>query len=264
MLLEATPDTELAGEATSGDEAIELAEALQPDVILMILKMPGMGGIEATRQILSKSPSIGILVVTMVEDDDSVFAAMRAGARGYLLKGADKDEMLLAIRAVGRGEAVFGPRIAQRLIRYFADPLPKRAAQAPEEAFPELTDREREILTLIAAGWNNQEIAGQLFLSLKTVRNYVSNIFGKCKWPTGRRPSSARGKRGWAGTAGKPAGKLQQNRKKRRRPALQAKVDKPKCCLASKLFPWRNEATTGTPSGAGRATGTSRAPSRAT
>jgi DNA-binding NarL/FixJ family response regulator len=172
VLLEATPDTELAGEATNGDEVIELAKTLQPDVILMDLKMPGVGGIEATRQILSNSPSIGILVVTMVEEDDPVFAAMRAGARGYLLRGADKDEMLLAIRAVGRGEAVFGPRIAQqRLIRYFASP--------PQAIFPELTDRECEMLTLIAAGRNNQEIAGQLFLSLKTVRNYVSSIFGK-------------------------------------------------------------------------------------
>jgi DNA-binding NarL/FixJ family response regulator len=178
VLLEATPDTELAGEATNGDEVIELAKTLQPDVILMDLKMPGVGGIEATRQILSNSPSIGILVVTMVEDDDSVFAAMRAGARGYLLKGADKDEMLLAIRAVGRGEAVFGLRIAQRLIRYFASP-PQAPAQAPQAIFPELTDRECEILTLIAAGRNNQEIAGQLFLSLKTVRNYVTSIFGK-------------------------------------------------------------------------------------
>ena len=179
VLLEATPDTKLAGEAASGDEAIELVKTLQPDVILMDLKMPGTGGIEATRRILSKSPSIGILVVTMVEDDDSVFAAMRAGARGYLLKGADKDEMLLAIRAVGRGDAVFGPRIARRLIRYFADPLLPAPAQAPQAIFPELTDREREILSLIAAGRNNQEIASQLFLSLKTVRNYASSIFAK-------------------------------------------------------------------------------------
>jgi DNA-binding NarL/FixJ family response regulator len=175
VLLEATPDTELVGEATDGDEAVALAAELRPDVILMDLRMPGIGGIEATRKILSESPHIGVLVVTMVEDDDSVFAAMRAGARGYLLKGADKEEMLLAIRAVGRGEAVFGPGIARRLTQYFAP----RTRAAPRAVFPDLTDRERDILDLIAAGRNNQEIAGQLFFSLKTVRNYVSNILTK-------------------------------------------------------------------------------------
>ena len=178
VLLEATADTELVGEATDGEEAIALAQTLQPDVILMDLRMPGLGGIEATRKILSESPHVGILVVTMIEDDASVFAAMRAGARGYLLKGADKDEMLLAIRAVGRGEAIFGPGIARRLMDYFARPAPT-PTQVSRVVFPELTDREREILDLIAAGWNNEEIAGQLFLSLKTVRNYVTNIFTK-------------------------------------------------------------------------------------
>ena len=178
VMLEATPDTELVGEAADGVEAVNLAHTLRPDVILMDLRMPGLGGIEATRKILGESPQVGILVVTMIEDDDSVFAAMRAGARGYLLKGADKDEMLLAIRAVGRGEAIFGPGIARRLVQYFASHAaePKQASRV---VFPELTDREREILDLIAAGRNNQEIAGQLFLSLKTVRNYVSNILTK-------------------------------------------------------------------------------------
>jgi DNA-binding NarL/FixJ family response regulator len=178
VMLEATPDTELVGEATDGTEAIALAHTLRPDVILMDLRMPGLGGIEATREILSKNPQVGILVVTMIEDDDSVFAAMRAGARGYLLKGADKDEMLLAIRAVGRGEAIFGPGIARRLVQYFASHAAV-PAHASRQVFPELTDREREILDLIAAGRNNQEIARQLFLSLKTVRNYVSNILTK-------------------------------------------------------------------------------------
>ncbi len=178
VLLEATRDTEMVGEATDGDEAVALAAELEPDVILMDLRMPGPGGIEATRKVLAKNPQIGILVVTMVEDDDSVFAAMRAGARGYLLKGADKEEMLLAIRAVARSEAFFGPGIARRLIRYFSSP-PQAPSRAPRPIFPELTDREREILDLIAAGRNNQEIAGRLFLSLKTVRNYVSNIFAK-------------------------------------------------------------------------------------
>ncbi len=178
VLLEATPDTELIGEATDGDEVVTLAAESKPDVILMDLRMPGPGGIEATRKILSTAPDTGILVVTMVEDDDSVFAAMRAGARGYWLKGADRDEMLLAIRAVARGEAVFGPGIARRLIQYFSSPTPS-SSRTPRSIFPELTDREREILDLIAAGKNNQEIAESLFLSLKTVRNYVSNIFTK-------------------------------------------------------------------------------------
>lgn len=180
VLLEATPDMELAGEAENGDKAVELAKELRPDVILMDLKMPGTGGIEATRKILEHSPQTGILVVTMVEEDDSVFAAMRAGARGYLLKGADKEEMLLAIRAVGRGEAIFGPGIARRMIRYFSSP-PSAPTRTPRSAFPDLTDREREVLELIAAGRNNQEISNELYLSLKTVRNYVSNIFVKLR-----------------------------------------------------------------------------------
>lgn len=179
VLLEATSDAELVGEATDGDEVIALAAELLPDVILMDLRMPEPGGIEATRRILEKTPETGILVVTMVEDDDSVFAAMRAGARGYLLKGADKEEMLLAIRAVARGEAVFGPGIARRLIQYFSSPPQMVPVRTPRSIFPELTDREREILDLIAAGKNNQEIASELFLSIKTVRNYVSNIFTK-------------------------------------------------------------------------------------
>ncbi|MCA1718136.1 MAG: response regulator transcription factor [Actinobacteria bacterium] len=180
VLLEATPDTQTVGEATDSDEVVILAAELQPDVILMDLRMPGLGGIEATRKILEKTPETGVLVVTMVEDDDSVFAAMRAGARGYLLKGADKDETLAAIRAVARGEAVFGPGIARRLTRYFSEGSPgPKTVRAPRNVFPELTDREREILALIAAGKNNAEISQTLFLSLKTVRNYVSNIFAK-------------------------------------------------------------------------------------
>ena len=175
VLLEATPDTSLVGEAATGDEVVALAPTLEPDVILMDLKMPGLNGIEATRRIAGALPHVGILVVTMFEDDDSVFAAMRAGARGYLLKGADREEMLLAIRAVAHGEAIFGPAIARRLMTFFAAPTPA----APTQAFPDLTEREHEILALIAAGRNNQEIAERLFLSLKTVRNYVSNIFGK-------------------------------------------------------------------------------------
>jgi DNA-binding NarL/FixJ family response regulator len=178
VLLDNTRDTTLVGEASSGDEVVDLAATLQPDVILMDLKMPGLNGIDATRQIVQTSPHISILVVTMFEDDDSVFAALRAGARGYLLKGADKQEMLLAIRAVAGGEAILGPAIARRLMRYFAAPTTATQAQH-SQVFPDLTDREREILALMAGGWNNQDIADRLVLSLKTVRNYVSNIFSK-------------------------------------------------------------------------------------
>jgi DNA-binding NarL/FixJ family response regulator len=174
VLLDATADTELVGEADDGAQTVALAAELQPDVILMDLQMPGLGGIEATRRILHASPHVGVLVVTMYEDDDSVFAAMRAGARGYLLKGADKEEMRVAIRAVARGEAVFGPAIARRLMQYFAAPR-----QSPTYTFPDLTERERQILALLAAGRTNQEIAERLVLTLKTVRNYVSNVFAK-------------------------------------------------------------------------------------
>ncbi len=174
VLLDSMPDTEVAGEAVSGDEVISAAAALRPDVILMDIQMPGPNGIEATRQILSDNPEVGILIVTMFEDDDSVFAAMRAGARGYLLKGADQ-EMLRAIRAVARGESIFGPAIANRLIKFFSAP---RSATA-FLAFPELTEHEREVLHLIAQGRSNADIAARLCLAPKTVRNHVSNIFSK-------------------------------------------------------------------------------------
>jgi DNA-binding NarL/FixJ family response regulator len=174
-LLAVAPDTTLAGEAATGSEAILMAERLQPDVILMDIQMPGINGIDATRQILQTSPHIGILMLTMFEDDDSVFAAMRAGARGYLLKGALKAEILRAIRGVYSGEAIFGPAIARRLTQFFAQP--RSSAMARE--FPELTEREQEILELIARHQTNPEIAQRLGLSPKTVRNHVSNIFSK-------------------------------------------------------------------------------------
>ena len=173
-LFKATPDMRLAGEAINGAEAVGLAKRLQPDVILMDLHMPELNGIEATRQILATSPHIAILVLTMYDDDDSVFAAMRAGARGYLLKGALKNEILRAIRGVAAGEAIFGPAIAQRMMGYFSQMPPAAAA-----AFPELSEREREILQQIAEHKSNAEIAEQLGISPKTVRNHVSNIFAK-------------------------------------------------------------------------------------
>ena len=182
-LLRAEPDLDVVGEATTGDEAISMAATLQPDVILMDIKMPGANGIEASRQILHTSPHIRILVVTMFEDDASVFTAMRAGARGYILKDAQKADLLRAIRAVGRGEAIFSPAIAGRLIDFFGAAPGTTSASGPQWPaglpFPELTTREREILDLIAQGFNNTEIATRLVLSPNTVRNYVSNIFGK-------------------------------------------------------------------------------------
>ena len=178
-LLQGVPDIEVVGEAATGDEAITQAAQFQPHVILMDIKMPGLNGIEATRRIQHTSSHIGVLVVTMFEDDDSVFAAMRAGARGYLLKDADQDELVQAVRAVSRGQAIFSPAIAQRLIQYFAV-LPSQAPHAgPPLVFPELTDREREVLALIARGDSNAAIAHRLVLSIKTVQNHVSNIFSK-------------------------------------------------------------------------------------
>lgn len=174
-LLLSAPNIEVVGEAGDGEEAIRLAARLQPDVILMDLNMPGTGGIEATRRILHTSPHISVLVISMYEDDDSVFAALKAGARGYLLKGALKAEILRAIRAVTSGEAIFGPAIAKRLMQYFANPQ----SAGRKEAFPELTEREREILELLAQHETNPEIAKRLHLSAKTVRNHVSNIFTK-------------------------------------------------------------------------------------
>ena len=174
-ILSVAPEIEIIGEAASGEEAVAQAAALQPDVILMDLKMPGVNGIEATRRILRTSPHIGVLVLTMFEADESVFTAMRAGARGYLLKDADQDELIRAIQAVSRGEAIFSPAIAERLIHYFTALRPPVA----DLAFPELTDREREILHLIAQGHNNVAIAERLFVSTKTVQNHVSNIFSK-------------------------------------------------------------------------------------
>jgi DNA-binding NarL/FixJ family response regulator len=173
-LLESVTGIEVVGEAIDGEEAIALSQHLQPDVILMDIHMPGVNGIEATRRILHVSSSVGVLVLTMYEDDDSVFAAMRAGARGYLLKGVDQEEVLRAINAVSSGEAIFSPSIARRLIHYFST-LEKTVSPV----FPELTEREREVLTLIAQGHTNAAIAEKLVLSPKTVRNHVSTIFSK-------------------------------------------------------------------------------------
>jgi DNA-binding NarL/FixJ family response regulator len=178
-LLNATPDTEVVGEGTSGEEILTLADSVQPDVILMDINMPGVNGIEATRRIRETNPDIRILMVTMLEDD-SVFAAMRAGARGYVVKGAEPSEVLRAIRAVADGEAIFSPGIAERLIHYFTVPTSGDSAPASAEPiFPDLTEREREVLGLIAQGLTNSAIAERLVLSPKTVRNYITEIFSK-------------------------------------------------------------------------------------
>lgn len=178
-LLSSAKEITVVGEASSGEETIAKAGELKPDVILMDLKMPGMNGIDATRRIHEAAPGIGVLVITMFDDDDSVFAAMRAGARGYLLKDADKDELVRAVAAVHKGEAIFSPAIAQRMIQYFSAANSNTAKNNPSAEFAELTERELGILDLIAQGHNNAYIANKLVLSIKTVQNYVSSILTK-------------------------------------------------------------------------------------
>lgn len=176
-LLAAAPDIEVVGEAGAGDEAVALALEQQPDVILMDIMMPGMNGIQATRRILHARPMTGIIMLTMLEDDDSLFAAMCAGARGYILKGADRAEVLATIREIAEGRATFGPAIAARLTRFFRQ-IEATARQA-DIAFPDLTERERQVLEMIAQGADNQRISETLVISPKTVSNHISNIFNK-------------------------------------------------------------------------------------
>lgn len=174
-LLEATAGVLIVGEATTGEEAATLAGQLAPDLILMDVGLPGINGIEATRRIVAARPETRVLVVTMFEDDANVFAALRAGAGGYILKDATKEEIRRAVQAVGHGEAIFGAAVAARVMAAFAQPRP---ASAPRP-FPELTTHEHDILALIARGWSNGRIADHLSLSGKTVSNYVSNILSK-------------------------------------------------------------------------------------
>ncbi len=172
-LLESAEDLAVAGTAVSGEDAVQRARELRPDVVLMDLQLPGISGIEATRAIVAADPDVRVLVLSLFEDEESVFLALRAGARGYVLKDAEEDELLGAVRAAARGEAIFSQAVAGRVLAFFALPRP-----APK-AFPELTDREREILGLIAQGHPNPSIARKLSLSPKTVANYVSAIFAK-------------------------------------------------------------------------------------
>ncbi|MFI5911749.1 response regulator [Dactylosporangium sp. NPDC051541] len=174
LMLTGSADIAIVGEADTGDRALEVAASVAPDVVLMDIRMPGLDGIEATRRLVRSGSPAAVVVLTMFEDDDSVFAAMRAGARGHLLKGAEQDEIERAIRAAAAGEAIFGPQIAARVIAHFATGAGSSAA-----AFPSLTEREREVLEMVAAGKGNATIAHELMISLKTVRNHVANIFTK-------------------------------------------------------------------------------------
>ncbi len=201
-LLASIPDIEVVGEAANGKEALKLATELLPDVILMDIQMPDLNGIEATRQILRISPHVGIIVLTMFQDDDSVFAVMRAGARGYVLKGADQALLLRAVRAVANGESLFSPEIATRLIQFFANLEPT----SRPELFPELTEREREILAYIADGQTNAEIAEKLVISIKTVRNHVSNIFSKLQVADRTQAAIRAREAGLGGSASAPSG----------------------------------------------------------
>ncbi len=175
-LLDAAPDTEVVGQAGSGEQAVAQVDELAPDVVLMDIMMEDMNGIEATRRLLADHPDIQVVMLTMLEDDDSLFAALCAGAHGYILKGADTADVLRTVRAVADGQVLFGPAIASRLTTFFQHAAGKGLSVSP---FPELTEREREVLDLIAQGMDNREIAARLSISGKTVSNHISNVFAK-------------------------------------------------------------------------------------
>jgi DNA-binding NarL/FixJ family response regulator len=197
--MSAMPGVQVVGEAGDGHAAVEAAGRLSPDVVVMDLHMPGLNGIDATRQVVSAQPSVAVLVLTMLDGDDSVFAAMRAGARGYLLKGADRGEIARALQGVAHGEVVFSAGIASRVLAFFA--AGPGAAAAALDPFPGLTDREREILDLVARGLTNAEIARRLVVSDKTVRNHVSNVFTKLQ-VAGRAEAVARARDAGFGAPG--------------------------------------------------------------
>ena len=177
-LLGELDDIDIVGLAADGQQAVHMAATLAPDVVVMDLRMPIMDGVEATRQITLASPHIGVVVLSMFDEDDLVFAAIRAGARGYLLKDADEEEIARVIFGVGRGEAIFGPSTAQRVLAMVSR-TDQTEPIVQEFPFPQLTEREREVLVLLSRGQRNTDIANDLFLSERTVRNYVSNIFTK-------------------------------------------------------------------------------------
>jgi DNA-binding NarL/FixJ family response regulator len=183
-LLDSLDGFQVVGEAADGDGVVREVQLLRPDVVLMDVRMPGMDGVAATRAIRTVAPGTAVLMLTMYDDDDTVFTAMQAGARGYLLKESGQDDIVRAIRAVVAGEAIFGPGVASRLLGYFSRPGPAAAAAARttasgDSAFPELTDRERAILDLLAAGRRTTAIAQELYLSPKTVSNHLTSVFAK-------------------------------------------------------------------------------------
>ncbi|MBX7214437.1 MAG: response regulator transcription factor [Thermoflexales bacterium] len=176
-LLATIPDIEVVGEASNGEECVKAAAERRPDVILMDAQMPGLNGVEATRRVVRDNAEVGVVMLTMFEDTDLMLSAMRAGARGYILKDADEEELVRSIRAVARGEALFGPAVARRLLSYVTDVIPA----SKQNPFPELTDRERDVLASLAQGMSNQDVADRMDLSLKTVRNHVSSILTKLR-----------------------------------------------------------------------------------
>jgi DNA-binding NarL/FixJ family response regulator len=196
-LLSLQPGIAVLGTAANGHEAVAQAQALQPDVILMDVRMPGKDGIEATRTIRGMAPDCRVLMLTMFDDDATVFTAMQAGAQGYLLKDAEQDEIVRAVHGVVAGEAIFGPGVAARVLAYFSGPPRVVAAEHP---FPELTDRERVVLEQLAQGRRNAEIAAQLYLSPKTVSNHLTVIFAKLQ-VAGRGEAIVRAREGGLGTS---------------------------------------------------------------
>jgi DNA-binding NarL/FixJ family response regulator len=200
-LLESVGGMAVVGEAGSGSEAVRIAAEAAPDVVLMDVHMPDMNGLEATRRLLARDARVGIVMLTMLDDDETVFAAMRAGARGYVLKGGGQEELLRAIDAVARGEAHYGAAIAARILEFFR----ASRSELPVEAFPDLTEREREVLDLIASGLGNAVIARRLDIAEKTVRNHVSNIFSKLQ-VTERAQAVVRAREAGYGRAGEHGG----------------------------------------------------------
>ena len=195
-LLGTIPGLEVVGEASDGDSAVDVVVDREPDVILMDVRMPGTDGIEATRQIREKAPGCRVLILTMHDDDATVFTAMKAGAQGYLLKEAEQDDIVRAIHAVLAGEAIFGPGVATRLLGYFSEP--PASVDAEDDPFPSLTDRERSILDLLAHGKRNAEIAAELYVSSKTVSNNLTSIFSKLQ-VAGRGEAIVRAREGGLG-----------------------------------------------------------------
>ena len=196
-LLDSLDDVRVVGDAATAIDAVRVAAAERPDVVVMDLNLDGSSGIDATRDIVRAAPDIGVLVVTMLADDDSLFAAMRAGARGYLLKGAGHDDIERAVRAVANGEALFAPGVASRALSF----LTGSARSAASVPFPDLTEREREVLDLVAAAHDNLAIARRLGLSPKTVRNHLSNILTKLQ-VTDRAQAIVRAREAGLGGAG--------------------------------------------------------------